>query len=135
MQIDPDKATKVWMPAVGPEEPIYRFWSVADYEKEIASPYHFGQEGVPFTVFQAVGPQSPEVLRGLATALKSPHGVVRTKAAVLLSRMGTEARAAVPLLLPLLRDTYSPTRRAAAEVLGRIDPNALKKAVPQGGNR
>jgi hypothetical protein len=68
-------------------------------------------------------------ITGAVTALKSPNSNLKAAAAVVLGRIGPDARDAVPALIELLGDEDLSVRELATVVLGRIGPDA-RDAVP-----
>jgi len=65
----------------------------------------------------------------LTRALKDRDAAVRTRAAVLLGKMGPAARAAVPGLIEAIKDRSDLVRVEAVEALGKIGQEA-RAAVP-----
>jgi len=68
-----------------------------------------------------------EVVPALTRCLRSPEALVRTEAAEMLPRFGSEASSAVPELLMVLSDTDRMVRVTATNALRRIAPEELKK--------
>ena len=65
----------------------------------------------------------------LEAMLRSDNPAVQAQGAHGLSRLGPEARAAVPALIDALRSKEAPVRESAALALGQIGPDA-RTAVP-----
>ena len=68
------------------------------------------------------------VVPALVEALKDANGYVRRDAALALGKFGQEARLAVSGLLAARKDKERMVRKAVAEALRSIDPQAAAKA-------
>ncbi|MCU0876297.1 MAG: HEAT repeat domain-containing protein [Pirellulaceae bacterium] len=77
----------------------------------------------------ALGRIGPPAVPPLVAALESSDPQARLRAAEVLARMGSDAKAAVPALTRLLDDPDEQIRKAATRALGRIGP-AAEEAVP-----
>ncbi|MEP7339924.1 MAG: HEAT repeat domain-containing protein [Acidobacteriota bacterium] len=82
------------------------------------------------TVVMALGQSGSETVPILVEVLvKDPHPQVREFAAIAISRMGPDAKAAVPALIDALKDLAIGVRSWSAQALGMIGPEA-KAALP-----
>jgi HEAT repeat protein len=68
-------------------------------------------------------------LEKLLRRLHADDPVIRVRAASLISEMGPQARAALPILLELLADSSAQSRKLAAWTLGNLGQQAVE-AVP-----
>ncbi len=80
------------------------------------------------------GIQAAEAPAGLVEALLDKDPNVRLQAAQLLAQTG-EGKAALPVLVELLKAPQQAVRREAAQLLKQMSPPRLKTAVPALGNR
>lgn len=70
--------------------------------------------------------EASTIVPALVESLRDSDAFVRRDAAHALAEFGSDARSAVPALLALQKD-HEPVRRAAAEALRRIDPDAAER--------
>ncbi len=80
----------------------------------------------------AIGKPSVEGLRGL---LKEKKESVRAEVVMALGRIGPDAQAAVPDLIPLLGDKSERIRQEASRALGRIGPEAVPPLLAAASDR
>jgi HEAT repeat protein len=80
----------------------------------------------------AIGKPAVEGLRGL---LKERKESVRSEVAMSLGRIGPDAEAAVPDLIPLLGDGSARVRREASTALGLIGPPAIEPLIAASRDR
>jgi HEAT repeat protein len=73
-------------------------------------------------------PETQEVVPALIGALKDGNSYVRRDAAVVLGKLGADARPGVTALLAAHKDRERRVRRAVAEALKQIDPQAASRA-------
>jgi HEAT repeat protein len=80
----------------------------------------------------AIGKPAVEGLRGLLEERKES---VRAEVAMALGRIGPDASAAIPDLIPLLGDASARVRREASRALGLIGPSAIESLVSASTDR
>lgn len=69
-------------------------------------------------------------INGLTKALKSRDNTIRYNAASTISKLGTDAVAAMPALVEMLKHWDAMTRVAAAGAIGKIGINCKKEVEP-----
>jgi DNA-binding winged helix-turn-helix (wHTH) protein len=87
------------------------------------------EEGPSATSPHVSRPDAAVTVPALIHALKDPEEEIRSRAAVMLARVGPDAADAVPALAEALRDPNKQVRWRAADALGRIGPRAVPALI------
>jgi HEAT repeat protein len=72
-----------------------------------------------------IGPEAGEAVPALIRTLGSDESALRATAALALSGLGTDAKAAISPLQQALQDQNEDVRRQAKEAVLKIDPHNL----------
>ena len=90
-----------------------------------------GKAGLDWNSLEALGEihaEPQKVVPVLIALLNNPEGNIRLVSIRSLQAFGSDARSAVPALLNLLKDQKDLVRKAAAQALIVIDPEAAARA-------